>query len=439
MTKICISFSWIGPPAQLNGHDTDGPDQFIKRFHSSSFSNSTHELSFFCLKKYEAHYKAHFQRQPIQIHAVEEYLQKVLSSSDDPAVLTRAQELLSLMNVLLSSERDSIRDRVTLKNQLHYFLGYYQGGYLFDTNIKPARDFRTLKCLNEFTIVSLCGLKKPAELRDIDVYAFYSPVKNELIKDVFDTHLEGLKFIEAIHLNKRAQAYYLDIAFNLMSTMFESWRIHGGSYWISIKISPKSDAIPSLGVIKEQENTHKYELRKTYDREMELIDAVLNHGLFKGTLLAGFPRRISQLILQYVDKEEREQLHHQLTGFRLPHHSYHDIFFQIEGKNYEKVQEYLNNGFDLQTQVTITEPNSRMIKNETILHFAIRRGYPKAVKIILDTPGASDILDVGAQYEQEGLCYTPLLLAEAFREDLIAKLIRQKITDLASEKKGQIL
>jgi hypothetical protein len=425
MSKIKISFTWVGPPPkELKGHDTAGPEQFILHFNTTEFSNATHAMFFFCLQQFEAYYQDYFKNKPIAVMSIETYVTKISLLSDEEDN-QRANELRYLMRLLLSNKRNSIRDRVSIKNQFHYFLCYYQGGFVFDSNIKPAKQFKTLLNYSHFVAPRVPWTNASELETTLDVFALYSPQRDLLAKQVCDRHMTGLLKIEFTYTEKKSRAYYSAVAVNIMEALKDPWLKRSRRFWSTEVLNGKTVKIRELGVIKEQENTHKFYLRATYERSAVLESTLLSSSLFKTTSLVNFDS-VQSKIFSYLSVDDLENLVIHAMGHKLPYDGYHDAFFQIQFGANDLVQAYIDNGLDIEMQVT-----NQQMEQLTLLHWAVQCDNVGACEMILATPKGKNLINVTTRYlcDNDWCSNSPLVLAHKLKNLTLVDLFNKALLE----------
>ncbi|MDF1655601.1 MAG: hypothetical protein P1U34_10870 [Coxiellaceae bacterium] len=174
MTRAVIHYIWIGPPPTLTsktilGQDILGPKAF------------TAACNFWCLAAHEGHYKSTFAAQPnITVRAIEPH---IANYTADEKVGPLADQALALFDFHLNSaERDTTRDRVTIKDLTAYFLLYTEGGYTVDTNI-------LLKKPEALVEQEKFGYPQYLTTGSSDVWMMYSPQHFERTRLSLETYI----------------------------------------------------------------------------------------------------------------------------------------------------------------------------------------------------------------------------------------------------------
>lgn len=128
-----LHYTWIGPPPDnkgVRGHDVT----CVKRM---AEINQTNPIKFWCLEAQAQHYQDEFKSHPnVEVCAVEAQLRE--DSLYETQYQRYAQVIHELMRMVLSDERNTVRDRVTIKDAFVTYLLMRHGGYTVDTNIEPV-------------------------------------------------------------------------------------------------------------------------------------------------------------------------------------------------------------------------------------------------------------------------------------------------------------
>ncbi len=196
-TSPTLHYSWIGPPPDKNGipgHDVDGPI-------SMSTQNSTNPIVFWCLDAHKNHYEEIYKdKVNIQVKSVEVLLKE---HTNDSVLKGRAEIMLTLMCNHLDSQKNTVRDRVTIKNIFTIYLLMTQGGYTLDTNIKPAiNELVSLPHQAGFSVTKIEDERfkstemEPIALASIECFLMYSNLDSKNIKkaqNIFDEYSAYIK------------------------------------------------------------------------------------------------------------------------------------------------------------------------------------------------------------------------------------------------------
>ena len=367
-STVNINFSWVGPPPEdLAGHDTIGPSAFLKHLNASEeFSEKSHELTFFCLNQHQPHYQAQFQDTPMHVIGIETFLREC----GEPLF---APTILELFKYFLSPERNSVRDRVTMKELFNFFLTYYKGGYVCDTNILPNEGFTTLPALPNFAL--------PWIEHQADVFVMYSNKLGIVAKQLCYECLAGIKRVEQEIVDKSSLSYYQQIAKHGCRKPAAEAKQHGKVTYLVGTRDPtniKRINFLSLGFFKQLENTHKHHARNTYDRKNALVGS-LHKDLFTGIKIpTGHQATIHRKILSYLDREDLEKKYRLLKGCKLPHTMPHDAFLQIRLGNIDNLRAYIAHGLDVTLSIS---PDSSLNNYNLLVEAILSNSAEKSLAI----------------------------------------------------------
>src|SRR6185312_10808858 len=165
------------------GHDIAGPKKMAS-------INQSNPIVFWCLKAHLPHYQKELEKHNITCRAIEDYLSQDFKSKEEKEA---AKQVKTMLEDLLSPEKNTIRDRTTIKVLFSYFILYQIGGYVADTNVYPqSSQAVALKAYDDFHVpIQLQGLSDCDPRVNlhalIDVWLMYSPSHSERAKYHFDT------------------------------------------------------------------------------------------------------------------------------------------------------------------------------------------------------------------------------------------------------------
>lgn len=132
-SKPGIHYIWCGPPpplAKYKGHDTIGPD-LLHEAHPGE------PIDFWCLKAHLGSYQQHFNNKPVQVHAIEDFMDE--NESVCPELRTFFENIKAAA-VAHESPKDTAREYTTLKVLTQLYLQHFYSGYFLDSNIIPNPD-----------------------------------------------------------------------------------------------------------------------------------------------------------------------------------------------------------------------------------------------------------------------------------------------------------
>lgn len=299
-----ISYIWIGsaPQRGVTGQDIDGPISMAMRYSTGEISNP---IQFFCLEEHRSTYAELLQPHGIEVYSVEETLNQYILTDWSDAYeqeITFSKEatfVKQLMIVSLAPERNTIRDRVNVKNAFSLFLLLIQRGYVFDSNIRPIEgELVALPVPEKFTYSMLTNERKTRNFFTADekqkmtiIYAgfmdffmMFSAQKNDAtLRKVFNNYMkewtalqerfkeEGYSFqfhnecamamarsiapnnIYHTASSKDKKQYYSHEYFHFLRPSLAS-----NQAYLSIWNFSRSKPAPSFGIKKIFNGTHKF-------------------------------------------------------------------------------------------------------------------------------------------------------------------------------------
>jgi len=348
-TTPSINYLWIGPPAQIAGHDIGGPIEMAEQ-------DQSQPVVFWCLEKHKKYYDDKFkQYKNIIVKSAEEFVKAGLDHESKSA--TEAELVKQIMDVCLGGDRGAIRDYVTVKEAFSLYLLQSVDGYILDSNVLPVEQ----EVKREFShrdAVSFPVLQSPPKKHNhLDCWMMYGPKGNQAaskILKLFHTKWwEREQYrAELLEQRKDLKDYYSWMSSVITESIFAVYQNDGLGL-----IDTRSDKdklfidVPELGLHKTYSNTHKYEMRSKY--EPNLFGA-------KG-------------------RESDTKLN--------------EIFYLAAADNVPQLKVFIKHGGDINDQVKAGITG--FYEGETPLHIAIRYQKLNALKELL-TAGAK--LDLKAKY-----------------------------------------
>lgn len=334
-----LHYIWVGPPnisgVGVPGHDVAGPIEMAK-------ANKNNPIHFWCLYDHLEHYSVKFKDYPIKVIAIEHHIR---DCSEVREFQSETDYLIDIMLTCLDKTRDSIRDRVTVKEAFSLFLLYTVGGYTLDTNVMPDTD--EIKLPSYLTFHAPAFIDNPVNPDDLEFWMLYSPAKENIqSKDLLDKYYK--KWIKSEQYRKEhgEDARYYDLAAAIMP-IINVFRRGGMELWIVPDLDTNFIKIKELGLIKYYSNTHKYNSRKIY-----------NPSLF-------------------IHKQGRGRV-------------MHELFLAAQSSDTNFLRSLIKYGADVNMRVAKTTPYS--YKQETALHIAVSGGNVPAAILLLEAGANPDLL-----------------------------------------------
>lgn len=365
-----IHYTWVGPPNNpgigVPGHDVAGPISMAK-------ANKHNPIIFWCLFEHLDHYKKKFEKHPnIQVRSIEHHIEKELTNYEE-----QADQLIDIMQKCLNEKknRNTIRDRVTVKEAFSLFLLCTQAGYVLDTNIIPIEE--------SIALPAYTNLKAPAfkeqsqDIADFETWMLYSPAPgNEAVITILSNYYLSWRNAEKHYRSHGAdRAFYDLIGCALSIAIAAEYYNEKINLWIVPDIENNFVLVKELNLIKIYSNTHKYELRKKF-----------NPTLFAET----------------KDKDITPS----------------EIFISVRSANDIWLKLLIEHGVDVNE--TIKKPSHYNYRGETPLHEAIKINNVSGAAILLEA-GADP--DMPALYPDDvELTARDLMVSNERFHDLLAKL-----------------
>jgi hypothetical protein len=135
MSAPVLNFVWLGPPKYAaGGQDVVGPETIARNFKTfPSTETPANPMFFWCQDEYVHEYRAHFFKKniPVEVRPIKAYLH-----SFETDMVEQAKEIIIHYETLLNPDRNQPLDRVYMKDMFFNFLLATQGGYVLDTNIQ---------------------------------------------------------------------------------------------------------------------------------------------------------------------------------------------------------------------------------------------------------------------------------------------------------------
>lgn len=294
-TLPVLNFVWIGPPylPGLCGSktylDVYGVQTFVENF--KKFSSTPNKIVFWCQCEYHEHYTEYFQQKnlPIIVKKIRPYLLTNPIATD---------LVLQIYDTLLSETRNTIRDRVTVKNMMFNVILANEGDYVLDTSMianpneklnLPQYDKFMFPTFSDFTLPTMTNA-------GCEVWMQYAPRENLVrAKECLNCFLELYQAVENLVQNKAftysSELYHDYMGHIAVAAVRQQNSFFGllayGDYdtWSCQKITNEV-TVPGLNVIKIYSNTHKFKHIKNIfaDGSLELIKKHLSLGFDPNTV-----------------------------------------------------------------------------------------------------------------------------------------------------------
>lgn len=397
---ITISTIWIGdsPSRKITssaqaGERTAGvTGQDITAVISMAACINTkyHTLLFWCLDKYTAYYDSILRQFGIQVCSIEEYLEKCNQRES----LRRSVAIVRVvMNTLLSSDRNTLRDRVTVKNIVSLFLLKVGATHFYkDSNAGPSKHL-PLK-LHKYNSFYAPYFSEP-KYEGIDVWLLYAPPNSQHARIAFNyfyTHwkdAERIYFYEGYSDRYRAEMGALIVAsVNAGTEKGQEMKV-----WFVDNVCDDKVEIKELGIQKYYDNTHKRDRHVEYEEEQALVRNHFNQTIraveisISKTTYGFFCTPLRNTIYDYLSDEEGKDAIKQFPNFPQRGRAYTAIFIAASNGNLDRLKELIELGTDVNQ--TVTKPKCEGL---TPLHMAIEAKQFEAFRMLLAHGARVDIV-----------------------------------------------
>jgi hypothetical protein len=388
-----LNYVWIGQPTDGSyaspGHDTE----YVKRMANRVAGEGSHQVYFWCLKRWVEIYQAAFRGYAVIVCCIEDHLD---ASLVNPLLREESFQVRALMQCLLSEARSSCRDFVLVKEIVTFFLLASLGDYVLDTNVKPKPGEEL--CLDKHSNFHLPVFNRmPKSASDIDIWMMYSPA-------AVDQHSIPLRAVRRFCATWRTlqntykgdfntEHYYKEVSSIALNTLIRF--IQAGEqmqFWLVTNTSLGKEeyelTVPALKVIKHYTNSHKYENRLNYN----------DHKLFKekyaeflsATSVRCLPSSIRREIAGYIcDSEEKMQVSPSLGIFSPQRTVDSGLAFAAKFGYHQDLEDMLSHtGVDVNQKITATDAG---IVDATCLHLAVLENKVECVEVLLQHKACSNI------------------------------------------------
>lgn len=257
-----VHIFWIGPPAGhhigvVHGQDIMGVTEMPAEI----------PITFWCLDEHSQHYTDRLaDHANVVVRGAQQYLLECLESGDavDISLIERITPLID--KLLTPVSRNSVRDRVTIKVLIQYFIAYQLGGYVMDSNITPLPG-RTpeFKHADHVRFPAYKTVVKRAE--HMDMWMIYSPTKHPRMLASLQLFIDKIQSIESSRsLLSGSKRYHMacgaavTTSILLMNTRYDRPILTDCLPWYAIPDDGKvCVTVDEISVQKFYFNTHKHE------------------------------------------------------------------------------------------------------------------------------------------------------------------------------------
>lgn len=304
---VILHTIWVGPAASrdsgvLCGHDTFGLQQM-----ECSGSLSHQPVYYWCLDEMVDYYRDALHHLPtVTVKSIERDLLKKGVDHADPKFAACCREALGLLGVLMGEQRNSVSDRVTIKDFLSIIILYLYGDYVGDTNLHSI-DGKPLNLMRSEDFSFPCFERRVSDLCDIDVWLLHAPKESSRSLKIIQSYLEKIRRSERdIFLNEGYSENFINACREGFYRAILQWpedaqqpNMAGCVPWLC-KENPADGSwarIEMLNVEKHYFNTHR--LRSTLD---QLYVAIAQGRLGHVRILIESGEDINQ-VAEFEDKD----------------------------------------------------------------------------------------------------------------------------------------
>lgn len=230
-----VHFIWVGKPSaedksshRVAGHDIEKVIEFAKYAKNPIF--------FYCLQEHEEYYKKIFKDYNVTVRTIENLVHDCCELSELSSLVGEINDYFktqATVGIRRSSKKWCIRE----KDLLSLLTTFLYGGFTLDTNVGPLKKIEfSLPDYSSFMLPTING-------KQFDVWMFYAPPKNEIVKKSIGT------LLEAYHLGSESAILYA-----ISEHLHFSER--GENYPWDFKLSGIQVSMEDLNLIKTYYNTH---------------------------------------------------------------------------------------------------------------------------------------------------------------------------------------
>jgi hypothetical protein len=168
--------------------------------------NKMNPIKFWCLKEHLTHYKKVYADKKIEVHAIDELLEEKFDGPHADKFSFGIDKFKKIhATCIMDTSRNQLRDRVTVKNAFSLLLLLTKGGYIADTNIKPASDKEVFLPHHEKFRCPLLTNVEGTDKGSTEIWMMYSPPENcEVIYSIYKYYYSAWQSAEDYYFKDKS-------------------------------------------------------------------------------------------------------------------------------------------------------------------------------------------------------------------------------------------
>ncbi|GEM_PF-5515098 len=443
---VIFSYIWIGGPSSKKESANDsgtglqntvvvGQDTQAAILMANSTNPKFQRILYWCLDQYAPYYHSLLSQQGIEVFSIEKFLNQCVQ---DPSMRNAAGKVQIVMEELLAPERNTRRDKTTIKNMVSLFLLKVDAtDYTADSNVRPDEEAALNLCKYKSFHAPLFVWENGQKI--IDVWMLYSPHSDAHASRAFNYFYEQWKRAESIYDSEGYSEKYRSAMGTLIVTS-----VLAGAKGQELTVWPAEFlledrslvGVKEVGIKKYYDNTHKYLTRSEYEEENALLRQEFNESLRKAEMDIQknglFKTQIRNIIYDYVADDDQKSIIRKMPNFPKPGTEQNAMFLAAAVGDVTKLREFIILGDDINQVIT-----KKGHEGKTPLHIAIENKQIKTFEVLLENGARVDIVLKDKKGKDCSVCdYIRLKIPSAERQPFLDLYEKHHPTKTLKLKKG---
>lgn len=283
-----LNYIWVGDdPAKekdassqsegVIGHDTQAVIQMAKKV------KPTQRIVFWCLDNQVPDYQRHLSTEKnIQVRSIEKFIEECMTSLRRD-VADAAKKINEIMNKLLLTEgRNSIRDKVTVKEFFAFFVLKVLGGYTLDTNVMPQEHME----VNFPKVTSFCVPlihHYHFLMKDVfDIWMMAAQPNDPIVNQTWDDFYLKWQELESTFSSKSEEYYNSMVKLAARSINSATEKTDKTPIYWQANLLPQNEdteisTVNELGIVKKYYKTHAFKDSHELKTTAPIFKSTLTH------------------------------------------------------------------------------------------------------------------------------------------------------------------